>query len=130
MTVATAALATITRVDETLNSLLLYGTITVGASPLTYTTAGIALSMSGFDQIKTSAPPYWAEAESAPAAGVSPSGYQYSITIGTTQAGCKLCIFTGAAAQSGLAELSNAATIPAGVSSDVIEFCMAFSKNI
>lgn len=130
MAVATAAIGTVTHTDATQNQLLIFGTITAGASPLTYTTGGIALTITGLDVIKSSSVPIWAEAQSQPAAGTSASGYQYYITWGTTQSSLKLSIFTGAAAQSPLAELSNAASIPAAVSGDVIAFVMGFPKNV
>jgi hypothetical protein len=129
MAVATAAIATITKVQTIAGISTIYGTITVGASPLTYTTGGIALTIAGFDQIKSSGPAIWFEAQSSPAAGTSPSGYTYVPTVGAAGA-CKLAIFTGAAAQSPLAELSNAASIPAAVSGDTIAFTLVMPSDL
>lgn len=57
--------------------------------------------------------------QSAKAGGLS--GFQYGFNPGTTQANGKMQVFTGAAAQAALTELSNGA-YPAGVTGDTITF--------
>ena len=57
---------------------------------------------------------------------VGGSGYIYGWNKSTN----KFQIFTGAAAQAALTELTNGAAIPAGVSGDVIEFDADFAKSL
>lgn len=126
---AAVATPTITEpVDNLMRTLLARGTIAISADPATYTTHGIACSFAGFDDIKSSSPPLSVKVWSQPAAGVSPSGYSYEFTPGTTQANGLLAILTGAAAQSPLAELTGGGAIPAGVSGDVIYFEATFLR--
>lgn len=98
-----------------------YGTVAVQASPATYVTGGLTLSFAGLDIPSTYTTPLDANFKSN--AG---SGFTYLWNAATN----KLQIFTGAAAQSALTELTNGAAIPAGVSGDVIAFNAAFPKNI
>lgn len=115
-------------VDNMMRTLIVRGTIAVSANPATYVTGGIPLSFAGFDDIKSGSPPLNVKVFSQPAAGVSPSGYVYEFTPGTSQANGLLAILTGAAAQSPLTELTNGAAIPAGVSGDVIYFEATFPR--
>ena len=106
----------------------IFGTIAVSASPATYTAGGIALTLAGFDGIKSGYAPFRSRIDSQVAAGSGATAlYVYHFLPGTTLANGKLQIFTGAAAQSGLTELTDGASIPAGVSGDsiVAEFLFA-----
>lgn len=128
-----AATATITpvggvTVDSTKAMEVVYGTIAIGASPLTYTTHGIAMSFAGFDLIKSSTPPLFVTVVSSSAAGTSPSGYVYQFCPGTSLSNGVLVILTGAAAQSPLTELTGGGAIPAGVSGDTIVFKAEFPR--
>ena len=108
-------------IDNTQRHLVVYGTVAIGASPLTYATGGVAMSFTGLEPLKTSnLTPLWCDVRS-----VSGSGYVY---IYNASSG-KLQIFTGAAAQSPLTELS-AGAVPAAVSGDTINFKAEFLKNI
>ena len=108
-----------------------YGTIAVQASPATYVTGGLPITFANLDFLKSGVAPVWTEAGSAPAPGVSPSGFQYYVLMSVVNGVLtgKLAIFTGAAAQSALTELTNAAAIPAGVSGDVISFHAVFPRQ-
>lgn len=129
-----AAVATITvdaypkGVDNTQRMTIIRGTVAIGASPLTYTTGGIAIvsasnaTQSGWAQepIKvTSDTPIECEFYS-----VAGSGFVYT----WNQASNTLQIFTGAAAQSALTELTGGGAIPAGVSGDTIRFTATFLR--
>ena len=107
-------------VDNTQRFTRIYGTIAISASPATYATGGLALSFSGLEPIKSTQSPVIVYIES-----VKGSGFIY----GWNQSTGKLQIFTGAAAQSALTELS-AAAIPAGVSGDTIFFEALFLRNV
>jgi hypothetical protein len=122
-----AATVTVTSTDITQQNEIVYGTIAIGASPLTYPTHGLAMSFAGSDVIKSSSVPTEVDVWSEPAPGVSPSGYQYQYVRGATRDAGLLAILTGAAAQSALAELS-AGAVPAAVSGDVIRFKAVFPR--
>jgi hypothetical protein len=107
---------------------IVQGVLAISASPATYVTGGIPCSFAGSDDIKSSAPPDTVDVKSQPAAGTSPSGYVYQFCPGTSQANGLLAILTGAAAQSPLTELTNGASIPAGVSGDTIYFKAQFPR--
>jgi len=107
-------------VDNTQKMTIVYGTIAIGANPLTYAAGGVVLSFSGIEQIKSSQTPVIVYIES-----VSGSGYTYCWNKATG----KLQIFTGGAAQSPLTEFT-AGVVPAGVSGDTIAFEAHFLKNI
>ena len=117
-------------VDTTQRRLVINGTIAIGASPLTYATGGIQLSFLGIKNADGSSILLDTNSASAPIVvylqSVAGSGYVY----GWNQSANKLQIFTGAAAQSPLTELTNGATVPASVSGDVIEFEAQFLKAI
>lgn len=105
-----------------------YGTVAIGASPLTYTAKGLVMSFASQDQIKaTSAPLAVFVFSAAPAGAGAANLYVYNFNPGTTQANGYLQIFTGAAAQTALTELSNG-SIPAGVSGDTITFFAIFNR--
>lgn len=86
-----AKVGTITRVDATLNSFIVEGTITVSGS---YPAAGHGdvLSFAGFDQIKSSQPPTFVSIQEQPAAGSAISGLIYGFGKGTTQANGKMIV--------------------------------------
>jgi hypothetical protein len=108
--------------DNTQRRQILMGTLAISASPGTYPTGGFSLTnVFALEANKTSnynTPMYLT------VYSVSGSGYVYAYN----RANNKLQIFTGAAAQSPLAELSAGAT-PAGVSGDTIEFFVEFARN-
>lgn len=89
------------------------GVISVGASPLTYATGGIAFPLNN-PLIKASRTPLYVMVY-----GIA--GYQYTYIKGTDVTNGKLMIRQCAAATNPMAELSTAA-IPAAVSGDTITF--------
>ena len=97
-----------------------FGTITVSASPATYTTGGIVTNLETSSEIKASRTPLavfvW---------GVS--GYVYAYIPGSNNSNGLLKIFVqGAAAGDPLAEIGNGDDIPAGVSGDTINFIAVY----
>jgi hypothetical protein len=112
-------------INNTQRRQTLYGTIAIGASPLTYATGGIQLSFLGvkdasgqvvqIDSASTLPAILWLQ-------GVGGSGYTYTWNQPTN----KLQIFTVDATATGteypLIEFTNGAAIPAGVSGDTIVF--------
>lgn len=126
-----AAVATpaITLVDNTQKIEHVFGTLAINASPDTYTQHGIACSFLGFDGIKASAEPIAVEVTSQPAAGSGvATKYVYQYLPGAALGDGLLQIFTGAAAQAPLTELSDGASIPASVSGDTIAFHAYFQR--
>lgn len=116
----------ITGTEFTGNSLHVYGTLTPSGN---YPALGDPLSFAGFDQIKTDVPPIQVNIKSQKAAA---NVFQYSYVPGSpaTLANGKMQTLTGAAAQSGLTDLS-AGAYPAGVLTDVIAFEAIFlGRNI
>jgi hypothetical protein len=108
--------------DNTERRQVLMGTLAISASPGTYATGGLSLAnVFAVEQNKTSNynTPMYINIYS-----VSGSGYGYSYN----RASNKLQVFTGSAAQSPATELAAGAT-PAGVSGDIIEFFVEFSRN-
>lgn len=108
-------------------TLTVWGTIAISASPGAYPAHGWTLSFAGLDVIKSNSIPLECDIWSGPAAGTSNSGYQYGYCPGTTRDNGQMTVFTGAAAQSPLAELSAGST-PAGVSGDTIRFKAVFPR--
>lgn len=88
------------------------GTVTITASPDTYATGGLTLSLAIADVFHAS-PPTRVEVYSE-----TPSGYVFTFVPGTTMANGKLVIQQSAGAAAPLAELTNGAAIPAAISSD------------
>lgn len=123
-----AAVATIsvTTVDNSQKLAHVFGTVAIGADPLTYGAGGIVMTFAGNDLIKSNEVPLKVSVFSAKAAGGT-ALYVYSFAPGTTLANGKLQVFTGAAAQSALAELADGA-VPAGVSGDTIVFDAWFTR--
>lgn len=112
------------------------GQAVISASPATYATGGLGTLVTGTinwqaltDQT-TSAAVLLETTATQPImvyfTSVGGSGFIY----GWNKATNKFQIFTGAAAQSGLTELTSGAAIPAGVSGDVIEFDADFAKSL
>lgn len=125
---AAVATPTVTFTDNTQKIEHVYGTLAIGASPLTYTTGGIACSFLGLDTIKASGAPLNVDVASQPAvASAAAAKYVYQFLPGSSLGNGVLQIFTGAAAQAGLTELS-AGAIPAGVSGDTIAFHARFQR--
>lgn len=121
---------TVTDVDSTQSSVVIRGTLAVTASPGTYTAGGYVLDFSNIDAIKSNSVPKRVLVFSARLAGATAANlFDYSFSPGTTIANGRLQLFTGAAAQTALTELSNGNT-PAGVSGDTIEFEAIFPKLV
>lgn len=116
-----------TQQEFTSSMLHLYGTVTPSGS---YATGGDACSFAGLDQVKTDQLPVQVEFYSArPTSSAQTNLYAYQYTPGTTLANGKFQVFTGAAAQTALTELS-AGAYPAGVTGDVIMYHAIFPKLI
>lgn len=117
---------TVSQLDATQSTVIVRGTLAISASPGTYPTAGWTLDFSGIDQVKSNSLPLSVTVFSKAA----PTGlYVYHYAFGTTLANGTLQVFTGAAAQSPLAEFAAGST-PAGVSGDTIGFEAIFPKLI
>ncbi len=108
---------------------IIHGTASFGASPLTYSAGGMAISWTvGSNKFSSkgdgtnAGTPYAAEFVSQ--GPVSTNNYVYVWNRATE----KLQIFTGAAAQTGLTELTDGAAIPAGVSGDHIAWRAWFKR--
>lgn len=116
--------ATITSVDTTQRNFTVRGTI---AATGNYTTGGDTLSLQSGDVPVNSAP---IEVRIQSQATSGPTNlFEYHYVPGTTPANGKMQIFTGAAAQTALTELSSGA-LPAGVTGDTIGFAAVFNKFI
>ena len=132
----TAAVATVTvspsliGPDNTQRFQIFYGTMAIGASPLTYTTGGIACDLSGLGALSQSAPFTVDVKSQQPAGSGNTNQYVYVYLPGTTSVNGLLQIFTGAAAQTALTELSSGAAIPSGVSGDTITFVAKWIRGI
>lgn len=113
--------------DNTQRRLHLSGVVAISASPGTYATGGLALSWVALTNSLTGASELLDTTSTTPImayfTSISGSGFVY----GWNKATNKIQIFTGAAAQSTLTELT-AAAMPAGVSGDVIEFDASFVR--
>lgn len=112
--------------DITQRLVTVYGTVTWTANPDTYSTGGNTLSFAGSCQWADNPPvevKMWSAATSGPT-----NLYIYSYVPGTTSANGKAQIFTGAAAQTALTELS-AGAVPSGVSGDTIACKVVFLRN-
>jgi hypothetical protein len=94
-----------------------------------YTAHGDILTFAGFDQIKSDQIPIWVEFGENPPAGTSPSGFVYNYCPGTTIANGRVAVFTGAAAQSPLTELS-AGAYTAGALAAVVTGHAVFVRNV
>lgn len=118
---------TITYTDNDQKLAHVYGTIAISASPATYATGGLAVSFSGLTPPvpNVSNPASALISQSVAIWSNGGSGYVYGYNASTG----KLQIFTGAAAQSALTELTDGGAIPAGVSGDAIVFNAAFVRG-
>lgn len=118
-------------IDNTQRRVKVSGTVTISASPATYTTGGIGNPTTvawTFTDAVTGQQVLLDTTQAAPImayfTSVGGSGYDYAWNKATN----KLQIFTtGTATQAAKAELSSGA-IPAGVSGDVIEFDAEFAR--
>lgn len=118
---------TISNVVATFTTYEVYGTITPTGN---YATGGDTLSFASQDQIKSSSLPTQVEIYSAHSTTTPQTNmFVYNYAPGTSQANGKMQVFTGAAAQTALTELS-AGAYPAGVTADTIQFHATFPKNI
>jgi len=95
------------------------GTLAIGASPLTYTTGGIALSLA-LPLLKSSRVPFYVIV-------LGQNGFTYVYVSGTDETSGKLKILVqDGVAQDPLTELTNGSAIPLGVSGDTIGFHAIF----
>lgn len=124
-----ALAVTVTKTPKiTMNTIRIFGTIVASG---TYAAGGDTLNFltatypPGQTPPPVSGVPLIVYIQSAKSGGVS--GFQYPFNPGTTQANGKMQVFTGAAAQSALTELSNGA-YPAGVTGDTITFEAEFER--
>lgn len=122
---ASTVTKTITSIDSTLRTFIVRGTLAIGAGD--YATPGLTTDLSSGD-LPVGSPPLEVRIYSTKSPGAI-ALFEYQYTPGTTPANGKTQIFTGAAAQSGLAELADGAT-PAGVTGDTISFTATFQKFI
>lgn len=121
---ASVVTPTIDKIDNTQSLIHVYGSLAVGAGD--YAADGLAVSFLGL--VIASDPPLSVEISSQPLVADATTGqYVYGWAKGTTQANGKMQIFTGAAAQSPLTELSDGAT-PAAVVADRIRFHAVFNR--
>jgi len=126
---ASTITVTVTSTDWTGKNLIIFGTVAWSPSTDTYTTGGNTMSFAGFDDIKSSSLPNFVEVISQPtSASHAANVYVYQFLPGTTLYNGTLQIFTGAAAQTGLTELTSNAAIPSGVSGDTIKFRASFPR--
>lgn len=123
-------------IDTSNRRMSISGQAVVQASAATYATGGLGTASTGalnwltlVDQLTGAAVTLETTATQPIMVyftSVGGSGFVYGWNKSTN----KFQIFTGAAAQSGLTELTNGAAIPAGVSGDVIEFDADFAKAL
>src|ERR1700761_3045412 len=97
-----------------------YGSLAISASPATYATGGLAFSFASIVSGVSSQTPIDLDIKSE-----SGSGYVYLWNKSSN----KVQVFSGAAAQSPLTELTNGEAIPAGVSGDTIAYHAQFLKS-
>lgn len=117
-------------IDFTAGSqLIISGSIALSGNYGSGSSHGDTLSFLGFDLIKSSYPPLRVEFFETPAAGASASGFVLQFNPGTTQGNGVLQVFTGAAAQSPLTELTQGSAYPAGLTGAVIQ-CRAWFQNL
>lgn len=98
-----------------------YGTVAINASPATYAAGGLVFSFAAPVFDVSSQTPIDLDIKS-----VSGSGYVY-VWVKSTN---KIEIYTGAAAQSPLTQLTDGATIPTAVSGDTIVYHAQFLKVV
>lgn len=125
-----------TGIDTSQRRLTISGLASITASPATYATGGLGTLVTGAINWQALTDQLTGAAVSLETSATQPimvyftsvggSGYVY----GWNRATNKFQIFTGAAAQAALTELTSGAAIPAGVSGDVIEFDADFAKSI
>jgi hypothetical protein len=120
--------------DESQKTFRLFFTVTLtgsyvaGGFTLDLTQLFTALAGGPGANLITAANPLVVRLQSArPSSSPQTNQYEYSYAPGTTQANGLMQIFTGAAAQTALTELSNGA-LPAGVLADVIQCEAVFPK--
>jgi hypothetical protein len=115
-------------IDNTQRRVHISGVAAIAASPSTYTTGGLPTNFQAITNVLTGATDFLNTNQAVPImayfTSINGSGYVY----GWNKATNKLQIFTGGAAQSPMTELTGGATIPAAVSSDVIEFDASFVR--
>jgi hypothetical protein len=102
------------------------GTVTISASPATYTTGGIVFNLF-IPLIKATRIPLNVTVQGR-GAGAGGTLFEYRYIPGTDSSNGLLKIFSGGAgAAAGLAEFTNAAAIPADVSGDFIKYIAIFN---
>lgn len=110
---------TVTGKIRNVNTVEYFGTIAIGADPLTYAAGGLVTSFN-VAGIQSSKPPLWVDIQ-----GIG--GYIYRFAVGTTIANGKTMIFceTTVATNAPLLEHTTAA-IASGVDTDTIRFRAVF----
>lgn len=106
--------------DTTMRRKSTYGAAAISASPATYAAGGLVFSFAAPVFDVSSQTPIDLEIKS-----ISGSGYIYQ----WVKSSGKVKVFSGAAAQSPLTELTDAEAIPAGVSGDVLAYHAQFLKG-
>ena len=107
--------------DNTARHEIVFGTITIGASPAVYVAGGLPLAMGGIaTNTSIAAPPVWAEFVSTSGGG---NLYVYQAPTLSPPVGPMLRIYVAGV------ELA-AGAIPVGVSGDVIAFRAEFNKSL
>lgn len=129
---ASAVTGTVTDVDFTGNAVIITGFLAVAAGD--YAAGGLVVDITAFSygagkSVPPMGLPLFVHLESQPlVASATAAMFVYGWLRGTTLKNGQMQIFTGAAAQSGLAELSNGAS-PAGVVADHIRF-QIYAKRV
>lgn len=120
---------TITNVDSTRDTFVVYGTVTLSGS-YPASSVGDTLSFAGKDQIKSSSAPLWVDLVEQPAtpSATTPSGIQWQFSPGTTQANGKLLAFVTGTGGAGSAQLGNVTY--ASVNATNLKFRAIFNKFI
>lgn len=109
---------------------IIHGTVAIQAASATYAAGGLAISWTGLGSNRFSSKGDGTNAGTPYAAiftSQGPNGTNAFVYL-WNRATEKLQIFTGAAAQTGLTEITDGATIPAGVSSDHVAFMAWFKR--
>jgi hypothetical protein len=117
-------------IDNTQRRVKASGQAAISANPNTYPTGGLPMVWTSMVDQLSGAAVQLNTNQTIPImvylTSVGGSGYEYNWNKSTN----KLQIFTGAAAQAALTELTGGTVIPAAISSDVIEFDAEFARAV
>jgi hypothetical protein len=124
-----AVVGTITNVDSTRDTFVVYGTVTLSSS-YPASSAGDTLSFAGFDQIKSSSAPLWVDLVEQPStvSATAPSGIWWEFAPGTTQANGKLVALVSGSSGSAAQQLGNVTY--SSVNAANLKFRAIFNKFI